>query len=1078
MADLKLGLRIDASVSRVDEIRKLADDIEALGGDGQQAAADLDKLNQELKLAANQSAAIKSYRDASSALDRTATALERARETASKLGRKMAATTTPTREMSRAFTRARDRVVALKVAQLDHQQVLATASRRLRDAGVRADRLVASERKLAAETQTANARLDALNKSLQRTRARLTRAGDAGTRAGRDIRDGADQATAGVATLSSQLAGLRKLALAGVAGAGLKSLGEDVVALADQYKRLNAQLALVDKTEQSLSASQRETFRVAQDTRTALDDVVTLYTRMRRALEEAGAGQKEVLQLTETISQAMKISGASTTESAAAIQQLGQAMASGVLRGDEFNSIMEQAPRLARAMADGIGVPIGALRKMAEAGELTTERVRRALGSQAQAIADEFSVLPQTVSDAWTNVESAWQRVIGQADAASGASGRFAESLQLVADNMETLAGVAADAGIAALAAAALAATIKLGEYSVAARAARIETLALGGAAESTAKKLSLAQRAIGLVGAAFTGWELGKWINSFAPVQRVAVMTVGGLDKLRVSALALRDVLAAPFTDGTVDAAMVRYRKRLADIDAVIVASFQRIDEAARQAAAGTAELGRELDATGKSASTVARAQQGQQASMQRSADAAVVLGQQIKALDELQKRGVITAKSAAEQQAALTRDFEAQHPVARRTADEYASIANAMRGQIAAAKSLSDVQRIIAQAQGLLAGNTDEYGRVALAAAQRIDALMRSQKDMSASSRELSDSLGAVTDSTQENYRAMLDLAKAYREGSLSAADYYAETAKLSTANSDLRAEQKKNTGATRDNADALNKTKEGADAAGKSLGGFTDLTRVVKSRYAELSNAAARLFDQQMKGVWSVKTWWEALSDRQFERVKQRYEGNIRSVDALQRRIENGTATLQEMQRAARATAHGMDLLDKEQLGGLQSALDSARAKMDALSDSARSTLSSLQDELDQLNGNQRSIEQRRFDARRAELVAQLAEAQRAADAQSIASLRESLQLLDEIHRRKLRDIEAERRARDVQNGATANSAGAGQPGAGIQPTRTVRVELAGPSGEVTPLDLLGDNAAERFLRALETAGYSAQ
>ncbi len=63
MADLKLGLRIDASVSRVDEIRKLADDIEALGGDGQQAAADLDKLNQELKLAANQSAAIKSYRD-------------------------------------------------------------------------------------------------------------------------------------------------------------------------------------------------------------------------------------------------------------------------------------------------------------------------------------------------------------------------------------------------------------------------------------------------------------------------------------------------------------------------------------------------------------------------------------------------------------------------------------------------------------------------------------------------------------------------------------------------------------------------------------------------------------------------------------------------------------------------------------------------------------------------------------------------------------------------------------------------------------------------------------------------------
>ena len=110
-----------------------------------------------------------------------------------------------------------------------------------------------------------------------------------------------------------------------------------------------------------------------------------------------GGEQQDALTITESISQALRLSGASATEAQSALLQFGQALAAGVLRGEEFNSVVENSPRLAKALADGLDVPIGRLRKMAEEGRLTAEVVVKALLSQKDTLAAEYAELPATV---------------------------------------------------------------------------------------------------------------------------------------------------------------------------------------------------------------------------------------------------------------------------------------------------------------------------------------------------------------------------------------------------------------------------------------------------------------------------------------------------------------------------------------------------------------------------------------------------------------------------------------------------------------------------------------------------------
>lgn len=218
----------------------------------------------------------------------------------------------------------------------------------------------------------------------------------------------------------------------------------EIIKQADAWANLQGRLSLVVNSQQQLLRTTEALFDLSQRTRSDLSETATLYTKIARSTADLNKTDAERLRLTETINKATIISGATSATAAAGLQQLGQALGSGVLRGEEFNSVMENTPRLAQALASGMGKTTAELRAMAEAGKLSTEVVLKALESQAGAIDAEFSRLPTTVGQAMTQIQNSFLRTVGVFDQQNKLSASFAEGLGAVAAHMQQVAAVAA----------------------------------------------------------------------------------------------------------------------------------------------------------------------------------------------------------------------------------------------------------------------------------------------------------------------------------------------------------------------------------------------------------------------------------------------------------------------------------------------------------------------------------------------------------------------------------------------------------------------------------------------------------
>lgn len=202
--------------------------------------------------------------------------------------------------------------------------------------------------------------------------------------------------------------------------------------LADNFKMLEARVNLVSTSNEELSTSMQKLFNISQDTASSFESVSGLYTSLKTATSQLSVSQKDLLEVTQTINQTLTISGAGAGASSAALIQLSQAFASGTLRGDELNSILEQTPRLARAIAEGMGVSVGALRELGSQGKLTSEEVFSALQNQKNKIEEEFSKMPLTISGAKTQIQNSIFALIGGLDGVSGASSNVANALSLI----------------------------------------------------------------------------------------------------------------------------------------------------------------------------------------------------------------------------------------------------------------------------------------------------------------------------------------------------------------------------------------------------------------------------------------------------------------------------------------------------------------------------------------------------------------------------------------------------------------------------------------------------------------------
>lgn len=211
----------------------------------------------------------------------------------------------------------------------------------------------------------------------------------------------------------------------------------------DAFTKMNAQLKLATDSTRELAIAQADVKRIAQEAQADIGAVAMLYAKVTSSTKELGLAQKTVADITRTVSLALKVSGASAAESGSAIMQLGQAFASGVLRGDEFNSVNEAAPRLMKALADGIGVPVGQLRAMAEAGKLTSEVLATALPKALKDLESEAKQI-QTISGAFQELKNEVMLFIGEQTTASGAVRVVAGSISALTNNLGLLAGVLA----------------------------------------------------------------------------------------------------------------------------------------------------------------------------------------------------------------------------------------------------------------------------------------------------------------------------------------------------------------------------------------------------------------------------------------------------------------------------------------------------------------------------------------------------------------------------------------------------------------------------------------------------------
>lgn len=232
----------------------------------------------------------------------------------------------------------------------------------------------------------------------------------------------------GLAAVRSQLLGIATVYTA------MRAAGS-FVRLADEAANLSGRLRLATKSQQEFARAQQQTFRIAQDTSAEWGSIVNLYAQLAQT---TGMGQERILALTKTVSQAFTVSGASTQEMANGLRQLQQAMAGGVLRAEEFNTIIETSPRIVQALADHFGISFGQVRKYVNEGKISSQEFAEALLKASDDIQKDFDKLPLTVGRATQQVRNALLKLVGDTDQASGASADLAEAIAGLARVLES----------------------------------------------------------------------------------------------------------------------------------------------------------------------------------------------------------------------------------------------------------------------------------------------------------------------------------------------------------------------------------------------------------------------------------------------------------------------------------------------------------------------------------------------------------------------------------------------------------------------------------------------------------------
>lgn len=596
----KIRYDLEAAVSGEQDVAALARQLEGLA----------DTLEGDLKTQAQASAlALRELGAKQGAIDNfvklkteagaAAGRLDEAQQAAQKLAREMAASSAPTRAQSGQLEKLRDAVRTAK-GELQGKAAALDQSRAALDRyGIGTNNLAQSERNV--KTAIAGARAEVAGMAPA-----YTAAASAAAASGQRQAQAASTVRGELGKLSDQLNTLRNIAGVALGGSLVGSLAKDLGGVADSYANVEARVKLATEGTEGFEQGMADVQRISQETNTELEATAGLYATLARTGKDAGLtardAQAEAASLTEIINQSIQLSGASSQAAQAAVTQLIQGLQSGVLRGEEFNSVVEQSPRLARALADGLGVTIGQLRQMAQQGQLTGDVIRKALGGQAQAIKQEFEQLPPTIGRAVQSLNNAWTVYVGETDKATGASRAAADAIAYLARNLDTIAGLLMDVGQAAAAFTALRLAQSFLAVGAASTAAAVGVTATA-AAMRTAEAASMgaavgAGRLAAMLGTLRTFTLVGLLTN----IQDIGTWLGEGAAKLMGYRDASDEVAAA---DRRAAAAAEENRKA----KAALTQQTELAADAARGLTPAARELVNEFDKASKSGKSVADA-------------------------------------------------------------------------------------------------------------------------------------------------------------------------------------------------------------------------------------------------------------------------------------------------------------------------------------------------------------------------------------------------------------------------------------------------------------------------------------
>lgn len=212
--------------------------------------------------------------------------------------------------------------------------------------------------------------------------------------------------------------------------------------MVDIYTNIQNRLKLVTTGTQELSAVTQELFRISNATRVAFEGTAEVYARVALATKDLGLSQRQTLQFSESLNQAVVLSGASAAEAGAALIQLSQGLASGALRGDELRSVLEQLPAVADVIAKSLGITRGQLRQMGQDGKITADIIIEAFAKAQNELAENFAKTVPTIGQSFVVLRNHVIEYIGEVDKATGASTEIARVILGLGDNIKILSEI------------------------------------------------------------------------------------------------------------------------------------------------------------------------------------------------------------------------------------------------------------------------------------------------------------------------------------------------------------------------------------------------------------------------------------------------------------------------------------------------------------------------------------------------------------------------------------------------------------------------------------------------------------